>query len=296
MDVYSIPSKEEMAIVKKYKKLGETVKVSDWVLLNGKKYKEVMFTKNFQNFRQNPFEYIYLDEQNNILDNKNIIEKVGRLVFFMEAFYSDGEKSIMAAFHKEGDLEKDRDDLKSCLEGISVLKNRKESDDANREKNAAKKKIIAYRSDLDYVEGIITKLDKQREVANVKIKELIEKIDAAKEKNEIFNEAVIEEVMPCYREVMFNNYEKIKLIASGERFYPIVKEKSENVRRANSLKLNTRHSKGLMQLHYTMGYFDNLLRAYSRILSMSGNEYMKQVNNSGRVNAENKMFNLKNKI
>jgi len=45
-----------------------------------------------------------------------------------------------------------------------------------------------------------------------------------------------------------------------------------------------------------MGYFENLLRSYSNIATMSYNQYLRLINNAGKTNAEYKLSALRNKV
>ena len=45
MGVYKVPTPEEKLVIKEYGKLFEDIKVSEWVEIGGKLYKEVIFKK-----------------------------------------------------------------------------------------------------------------------------------------------------------------------------------------------------------------------------------------------------------
>lgn len=102
--------------------------------------------------------------------------------------------------------------------------------------------------------------------------------------------------MPYYREAMVCNYEKIQLISSNSAYYNDIKKRAEKARKSYALRFSTRNTEPLMKLHYTMGYFENLLRSYGTIATMNYNQYLKLVTNSGKTNAEYKLLVLKNKV
>ena len=110
-----------------------------------------------------------------------------------------------------------------------------------------------------------------------------------------FDEEVIEECMPMYKEVMGCNYEKVQLIAKGARNYNEIKKAAEKLKKSYNIRFVTSNTEPLMKVVYMMGYFENLLKSYSRMVEMTYNEYLKGIVNSGKINAEFKCSSIRKK-
>lgn len=302
MSIYTVPSPEVMKVASSYKKTFESVMVSQPAMLHDKLYKEVVFNKKvFGKFRENPKEYLYLDENNEVVNNKNTIERLGRLFFYMDAFFSQDNDSIIRALQRDGDLEKTSNDFENAIEALQMINKREKSKKDNKiDKN--KKEVKNRKEEEPAVKGVkeventLTKLSALRIKNNEKLKVLLDKIEEEKAKHEYFNEQMIEILMPYYRDAMICNYEKIQLIASNSAYYNDIKKRAEKTRKSYTIRFNTRSTEPLMKLHYTMGYFENLLRSYGTIATMNYNQYLKLVTNSGKTNAEYKLLVLKNKV
>lgn len=302
MSIYTTPSPEVMKVINSYKKPFEEVLVSQPAMLQGSLYREVVFKKKvLGNFRENPKEYLYLDENNEIVNNKNTVLRLGRLFFYMDAFLSQDKDSIIAALQRDGDLQKTSNDFEQAIFALELI-NKKEKSKKDNKTDRNKKQVKKVDEEETAVKGVkeientLTKLSALRIKTNEKLKLLLEKIEEEKEKNEHFNELMVEVLMPYYREAMVCNYEKIQLISINSAYYNDIKKRADKAKKSYTLRFNTRNTEPLMRLHYTMGYFENLLRSYGNIASMNYNQYLKVVTNSGKTNAEYKLLVLKNKV
>ncbi len=281
MELYRALKDEEKNILKIYTKAFEGVTISEPVLLGSNTYREVVFTKKlFPKFREHGKCYLYLDSSNNIVTNENTLLRLGKLFFFMDAFLSNDKGSIVSAFLKDGDKRKNENDLKSMLEGLEHIRKKG-------------KKYDITSNDVDHVKSILIKLSELREVTNGKLEVFLKTVEEVKGKHQYFNESFIEECMPIYKEMMICNYNKVQLINRGLRHYNSFKKAAAGIRRGYALVFITKHNEPLMKVNYMMSYFENLLKAYGSIATMSQNEYIKNIANAGKTNAEYKMLALR---
>lgn len=279
MEVYKVPDVKEMAVLKPYIKLFEDVNISKEVSLGDNLYKEVIFKK--KGFGRSE-EYLYLDENNNIVEDKNLRARIGRLTFFMDSFLNDDKGSIIKALQGEDDIEKNKDDFKLMEEGLKLIGNKSSKYDIGK-------------GEIEKIQGILVKLMDLRGKTNEKLKGFLQKVEEEMSKKEYFDEEVIENCMPYYKEVMTCNYEKVQLIAKGNIIYGNIKSAAEKLRRSYNIRFITNHTEELMKVSYMMGYFDSLLRAYGNIVNMSYNDYVKGIANSGKNNAEYKLTVIREK-
>ncbi|MGG7164296.1 hypothetical protein [Clostridium ihumii] len=274
--LYESPSKQLEDKLKKYKKAMEKIYVSKPIELYNKLYREVIFEKGGLNvFSTSPQNYMYVDENDDIIEDKIFCERLARIFYYMDIYLNEEKGSVLAALQDEDDTNRDKHDYKSVLEGLELLKNK------NKE-------------DVEKVRYVIERLPKLREKTNEKLKILKEQIEIEKEKNKYFNEKMIEVLYPYYRNVMEINYEKILLIGKAKDNYVELKKNADKKRRTNNLLFNTRHTEKLMRTHYVLGYYSNLLRSYGNVIDMNYNQYIRTLDNAGFRMAKNKMASLRN--
>ncbi|MBU5225745.1 hypothetical protein KQI36_03545 [Clostridium senegalense] len=276
MKLYDKPSKELMDKLLPYKKSIENIEVSKPISHNRKLYREVIFIKKFtKNLSVEPENYMYIDEDDNVVEDRILCERLARIFYYMDIYLNEEKGSILAALQDEADINKDKNDYESVLEGLEIIKK-------------------GHPKNIDKVTYIIERLPSLRMKTNEKLKKLKEVIEEEKKKNEYFNERMIEILHPYYRQVMEVNYEKILLIGKGKDYYYDIKKKAEKKRRVNSILFNTRHNEKLMKTNYLLGYYNNLLKSYGNVLSMNYNQYIRTLDNAGMKVAANKMYLLRN--
>lgn len=279
MGVYKEPTADELLVIKEYTKFFENVKVSEAVKLGGKLYKEVVFKKKTLG---KDAEYLYLDEDNKIVENENILLRLGRLTFFMDAFLSDDKGSIIKALQGDEEIEKNKNDLELINAGFNILIGKENKYDVSQR-------------DIEKVQVTLNKLLELRGKTNEKLKIFLQAVDNEMIKKEYFDEDVVEGCLPMYKEVMACNYEKVQLIAKGANSYNGIKRAAEKARKSYSIRFVTAHTEPLMKVSYMMGYFENLIRTYNKLVEMSYNEYIKGIVNAGKINAQIKYSFIRKK-
>ncbi|MDU4890623.1 MAG: hypothetical protein E6344_01890 [Clostridium sp.] len=279
MIVYRMASAEEMAVIKEYSKLFEDIKVSESVDLGGKLYKEVIFKKKGIGKSE---EYLYLDGENKIVEKESIRARVARLTFFMDAYLNDEPGSIIRALQGEDEIEKNKDDLELMEEGLKLISNRCS-------------KYNIDKGEIEKVQAILVKLLELRGKTNEKLKDFLKVVEAEMQNKKYFDEAVIDNCMASYKEVMICNYEKVQLISRAALSYGKLRGAAEKMRRGYNLRFITSHTEALMKVSYMMGYFENLIKAYGSMAKMTYNDYLKNIVNSGKINAEYKCSAIRKK-
>lgn len=283
MGIYKEPNSEEIKVVKKYSKAFENIKVSDPVLFAGNTYKEVTFEKKgVAKVLRKEKGYIYIDSNNKVIEDEKIIMRLGRIFFFMDAFLNDDKDSIISALQNDEEVEKNKVDFELMMKGFDIIEER------NKKYDIEHKEVIK-------VKDILNKLIVLRANTNVKLEAFLKVVEAEMTKRTHFDETIIEACMPAYKEVMNCNYEKVKLISRGASSYNYLKKAAEKVRKQYSIRFNATYTDPLLKVNYMMGYFESLIRAYEAIINMSYGQYMKSIENSGKVNAEFKLLELRNR-
>lgn len=281
MKLYKSPGSEDLKVLKKYAKNFEKIKISEPALYAGNTYREVIFYKKFvggiemgSNF------YLYLDSDNNLVEDKITLARLGRLFFFMDAYLNDDEGSIIAALQNSDDVAKEKDDQELIGKALEMM-----------QKKGSKYDISS--KDIEDAKRIMAKIIEMRKVTNSKLEKFISTVDEKMKDKKYFDESVIDECMTEYQSVMLSNYEKVKVIASGSDFYVKMKKAAEKIRRKNNLLFMTGSTDALMRLSYVMGYYSNLITSNQVILKMAPNQYLKNIAAAGKINAEHKIENLR---
>jgi hypothetical protein len=258
MPMYSLAPKEILDSVKEYIKRGEIVNISFPIQYNNMFYREIMFSqKLFKNFRKQHIGYIYINEEDEIVNVKSLQEKLAKLSYFSEIFYNTTNRTcIVNALQDEVVIEKDKKDHELGIEGLDFL---------------SKEGIV----DSEQVKQIINKLPGIRQKNNEALKKLIAKAEKHKGQNQYFNENMLEDLLPDYRDALSINLQKIKLIDSGRECYVNIKKTAEKKRKQMSVRFNPKLTKPLMRISYMMGYFIKLINTCEIISKMTDSQYFK---------------------
>lgn len=269
MPVYQLASKEILENIKQYTKSGELVKVSDALEYNNILYREITFSKKFLSaFRKENLGYIYINEKNEIINEKSLQEKLAKLAYFSEVFFNTESKiCIVNAFQDEGTVEKNRKDYKLVAEGLDFL---------------TKEGIV----DSARVKEIVVKLPSIREKNNVVLKELMDIAGEYREEKKYFNAQMLEELLPIYREALSINLQKIRLVDASRECYANIKKTADKKKKQMSIRFNHKLTEPLLKISYTMGYFIKLVNTCETISKMSDNQYFKYLINIEKQNVD----------
>jgi len=273
MPVYQLASKEILESIKQYTKSGELVKISDALEYNNILYREITFSKKFLNaFRKESFGYLYINEKNQIVEEKSLQEKLAKLAYFSEVFFNTESKiCIVNAFQDEGTVEKNKKDYILVEEGLNFL---------------TKEGIV----DSERVKEIVVKLPSIRKDNNVVLEELMAKAEEYKKEKGYFNAQMLEELLPVYRKALSINLQKIRLVDASRECYANIKKTAEKKKKQMSIRFNRRLTEPLLRISYTMGYFIKLVNTCETISKMSDNKYFKYL---GTIEKENVDYRVK---
>ncbi len=268
---YTEVSDEMMSLIKPYIKKSESCKLSGEIELNGKKYREIIFSKrNIKSFKNEQVGYLYIASDNCVVSSQNIQTELARLANYYEIFFS-GDKSIgiLAALQTEGVLENERNDKEYVLKGLEFLSQEGVSD--------------ALR-----VKDVVNKLPDLREKSNTKINELAARINKIKEENQTFNDEVLEKLYPLYEDILKLNFEKVKFIGMLSDCCDFVKDQAEKMRKKWKIRLKSKLVGPLLRVSDEISYFRRVIRTYEKVLNMNSSQYIKFLNNLNKEKIENR--------
>ncbi|APF28408.1 hypothetical protein NPD7_3761 [Clostridium sporogenes] len=254
-----------------YTHKGEYLLVSGGIKYNEIEYREVLFNKK-NLLIEEVKGIVYINENNNIVQDKNIQKSLARLFYYYEIFFCiDKKNNIFKALRNEEDLCKENKDIELSIKALEFLQ---------------KEKI----QDTEKVENILLQLSSLRKKTNDLLKEMESIIESISNEEDTISEESFKKVYPIYKEILKLNFKNIKLIYSGINYYDYIKECVNKKRKSFSIRFNKKLSEPLFKLDYQINYFKKLLKTYNEILYMNERAYLKSVYNSEKHNINERLY------
>ncbi|GAE03562.1 hypothetical protein CBO05C_3252 [Clostridium botulinum B str. Osaka05] len=253
-----------------YTHKGEYLLVSGGIKYNEIEYREVLFNKK-NLLIEEVKGIVYIDENNNIVQDNNIQKSLARLSYYYEIFFCiDKKNNIFKALRNEEDLCKENKDIELSITALKFLQ---------------KEKI----QDTEKVKNILLQLSSLRKKTNDLLKEMESIIESISNEEDTISEESFKKVYPIYKEILKLNFKNIKLIYSGIDYYDYIKECVNKKRKSFSIRFNKKLSEPLFKLDYQINYFKKLLKTYNEILCMNERDYLKSVYNSEKHNINERL-------
>ncbi|EKS4346016.1 hypothetical protein CF067_20275 [Clostridium sporogenes] len=253
-----------------YTHKGEYLLVSVGIKYNEIEYREVLFNKK-NLLIEEVKGIVYIDENNNIIQDKNIQKSLARLSYYYEIFFCiDKKNNIFKALRNEEDLCKENKDIELSIKALEFLQ---------------KEKI----QDTEKVKNTLLQLSSLRKKINDLLKEMESIIESISNEEDTISEESFKKVHPIYKEILKLNFKNIKLIYSGIDYYDYIKECVNKKRKSFSIRFNKKLSEPLFKLDYQINYFKKLLKTYNEILCMNERDYLESVYNSEKHNINERL-------
>ncbi|QGU94981.1 hypothetical protein GOM49_07640 [Clostridium bovifaecis] len=267
MSIYKSASPSVLEKIKDYIDKGESVSVSEEFLWKGKSYRQVLIAK--KTLKKIETGFLYIDKNENIVDNKNLQRELSRLSYYLNVFFNaDSETSIKKALKSDEVREREIGDLKDVSESLKVLQ-----DQGLKEAGTVK--------------GITDKIQDIMERYNAKIYEINLKAGEYRNGGERFNEEILAKLYTIYEEGLLLNYEKIKLLSKSREEYDSIKSFASKKKAASFF--NRKKVLALTKIVYTMEYYKRLLSKHENILGMTRQQYLAYIKESESSYMEKRM-------
>lgn len=262
-------SEELKNIAKTYQKSGEYFKEISELEFNGKTYKEIGFYKRgLSLFGSEVLGYIFVDNDNNVLNSQNVIKELCKLAHYNEAFFSTEKgKGILAALKNKDDVISERLEVDPISSGLDFL----------RDNGVLGTEKIKY---------VVKKLPDAKEVIDKKTEVFAEVINKYRDK--IFNEESLKLIYPYYEEILKLNFENVKLIATVADVCQDVQVAAEKTRKKWAIRAKKNVVGQLIRTSDKIVYFKKVIRTYNDVIDMSTSQYVKFLNNMNKDKIENR--------
>jgi hypothetical protein len=271
MLAYTELSDEIMNLIKPYMKKGEACKISGEIELNGKLYREVIFSKrNLKSFKNTQQGYLYIASDMSLLCSKTVQKELAKLAQYYEVFFS-GEKGegILAALQTEADTERERGHKENICNGLDFL-------------------IGEGVEDAGRVKEVVNRLPEFREKINLKVNELSSLVQNVKETKLTFDEELLQKLYPVYEDILRLNFEKVRLIGSIADCCDYVKDQAEKKRKKWKIRFKSNLVGPLLRVSDEISYFRRVIRTYEKVLNMNASQYIKFLNSLNKEKIENR--------
>lgn len=279
MGFYKLASKDEQKQLRKYSKLGEKIKVSSKLEVNGKLYREAIFYKRFlANISGQVAGSVFFDSEYNKVEDKNILRELVKLSYFAEVLCDDESTiSLNRALKVEGDFKKDEQDFEDMKKAFVILN---------------KEGILGERETIE-LEKIIKQFFSLRKDTNLSMKTLLETSTELLEKKAKIDGDFVEEVYESYMNVLINNFMKVRYLLTGKHFYNEIYDKLKKYKKKLKIKLRANNMLLLNKLEYTVLYYIKILNTYESVIYMNKSQYERHLKNIEKENIEGRLQYLR---
>lgn len=273
MSVFSIPEGQLKDISEKYKKSGETAVISNPIEIYGKKYREIVYNKTFLGKANRKIQgLIYITEDGTVANDKKLQKQISEIAFYSRLIFDEAYAgNIKSAIAPESKIKREEEENKVVIGGLEVLNNDGVSSTA----------IIAE---------ILSKLPQIKRENNSALEDFLYKLENYKGKEVLLSKTLIDELLQYYRSPLIKNFERIRLINKGRKYYDdISNEVSKRKKQFKTRFLDRQGKQILTMIENKISYLKKVLDVYDAIANMSEAEYIKYLNKMDETNINNNL-------
>jgi hypothetical protein len=264
-------------ISNRYKKGMEVARVSIPIEIQGKKYREVIYNSNFLGRTGSKIKgAIYITDSGEIVVDSKLQKDIAYLAYYLQFFFDEAYlKNMQSAVADEKAIKKEEKEYEQIAASLEFIK----------EDNI---------KGLDVVSKIMQELPKFKRENNQSIKDFLSKIESLKSKDMVFNKAILDEIMPYYRNTLIKNFERIKHVNKGRSYYDGIQEQLNKLKKKPKYKLLDRGKIQLFnRIEYRISYLKKILVVYDAIIDMSQKEYIKYLQEMDERNISEKLNKIR---
>jgi hypothetical protein len=256
MFIYQKVQGEYAVIALDYARGSEEQRISGPVLLDGRKYYEIVYIKKFLGLASNEITgRIIIDEQDRVISDKNMLKKIVEVFYYFSLFFGSQSNDLKRALKSEAALKKDKSDYAdSCV-------------------------LLQYFSSQDVagatrVKNILEKYPGMKEESNKVLKMIVDKAEEYKN-SETLTEEMLQEILKMYEKMHLLNFEEVKLVNTASEYYDEMKKQIRTHRRKIKSRLDKKLQLSLTKLESIMTFYINILKYYTTVINYSSERYKK---------------------
>lgn len=281
MSFYSEATKEEKGIVKEYTKFLEKVRMSNFIKINECKYREVIFSKkHLEHITGTITGTLYIDENNNIVKDRELLRRLCRISYFSEIMFDDKSNlSLKRLLKTEGDLNKEKSDYEGIETALGILV------ESGMVKEEERKMLIS----------IISSFYNVKKMDNDYIADVINHCDSIiKQNNNIVTEQMVDKIYIEYVKILLDNYTRVKELKKGEVVFNETLAKVKKFKRKVKVKWSSANQSAFNKFEYGLYYYIKVINTYASIIGLNKAQYEKQIKNIEKDNVDFRIKGLRN--
>jgi hypothetical protein len=252
MTIYGAVPDRFKAVSESYVQKGEAIKASKPVLLGDNKYYEITYNKKF--IGGSDLTGLIILNNDGLPVDKGLLKRIIRAFYYYDIFFDNTYANLRSALKTDIQFKKEEREYEQAIFMLDVL--------LNEGVNGA-----------GFVKTIINKLPSMKREANDVLQQLVSKAGSYEEKDEIFSEDMLEDIMPLYEKTMLMNFQRIKFIKTASEYYDLINKESKARRKKLKNMFNKQLQDSSIYLENSVAFFINILKYYSSVINFSEDRY-----------------------
>lgn len=273
MQVFTTPEGKFKDIADKYKKSGEKIRITLPIEFEGKKYREIAYNKTlFGKTKRNIEGLIFVTEDGEYISDERLKRELSALGYHLEVMLDDKSlNELKNAVINDLDIEKQIIDYEHVIKAIERMNN---------------SNILG----IDTVISILNKLPNHKRENNKAIEAYIKQVELIRPEEFVFNTSIYNELYSYYREILIKNFQRVRLVVSGKRFYDDIKREGQKRKRSLSARFNTHDVyMGLTKLPVELDHLKSIVTVYESVSDMKQEEYLKYLKSVEKTNINGRL-------
>lgn len=273
MQVFITPEGKFKEAADKYKKPGEIIRISMPIEYEGLKYREILYNKTFLGKMKNDIAgIIFVTENGEYISDSGLKNELCGLGYNFEVMLDDKSiNGLKTAITSELDIEKQLIDYEQITKAIESMK-------------------TSNVTGIDTVISIINKLPDLKRENNKAIETYINQIQKIKPEEFVFKASIYNELYSYYREILLKNFQRVRLVITGMKFYDDIKREAQKRKRNIAFRFSRQEVvMGITKLPFEIDHLKKIVTIYERVGGMKQEEYMKYLKSVEKTNINDRI-------
>ncbi|SHK23294.1 hypothetical protein SAMN02745248_02110 [Hathewaya proteolytica DSM 3090] len=275
MGFYRDVAKNEAKGLKQYKRRFEKMRISDFMAVSEKKYREVIFNKKYlEKITGTITGSIFVDEQNELVTNREVLKKLSKISYMTEILLdSEGSLSLSRLLKDDGDLGRDKKDGVGMVEALRIIL----------ENNVITKNMYME------LKQVFEEFYASKGEDNEFIKKLLDNVEkAVKQNNNVVTEEILDKFKSDYKNVLLSNFIRIQKLYRHEKTLNEALTVCKKYERKIKVRWLSGRRINFGKLTYNLYYMVKVVNTYKPVLNLSSNQYDKKLDEIIKSNIENR--------
>lgn len=264
MGFYREATREEVRELKIYKRKFEKVRVSEFMAVDGKKYREVIFNKKYlEKVTGSITGSIFVDDNNDIVINKIILKKLCKISYMSEILFEDSSNlSIKRIVRKSGDVNREDRDKVFMNKALDIIlkENAITNDMCDELKITVDEFYDSKNKDNEFI-----------------IKTINHAKDLVKANKNVITEDIIDAVLDDYINILLSNFIRVQKLSKHEKVLNEALTKCKAYEKKVKVKWISGRKLSFSKLNYNLYYYVKVINTYKQVINLSSSQYERKL-------------------